>query len=99
MAIEPVVPTLRIVRYFMAKRPMTIQTAKRLVVAIRDKWPAATDVVQFQADILLTDSKGNTLRVQIVGVPPGDLVDLRHNDKPIIAYLSGNINSTIPTSE
>lgn len=78
---------------------MTIQTAKRLIVAIREKWPSNTDVVKFQADLLLTDSKGKTMRIQIVGVPPSDLTGIRVNDHPVIAYdQDGNSALTIPTS-
>jgi hypothetical protein len=83
----------------VAPRPITIQTAKRIITAIREKWPSNTDIAGFNADILLTDSKGNTMRIQMVGVPPGDLTSLRMNDHPVIAYTQdGNSGYVSPTS-
>ena len=68
------------------RKRVNIQAAKKLISGIRSYWPGDVDVVTFNCDMLLVDREGNCLRIQMTGVPPGDLVDLKINDYPMVTY-------------
>ena len=70
---------------------MDMETAKRVMVGIREALVSEDSIRSLHCDLLFVDDQGRTLRMQATGKPEAHIMDVRINGKWEAAFSNSEI--------